>query len=263
MFNKTKGVIVKKLLLIGTILIATACTPSRDEVRCTGHTLSSCKPAVYFDFNSSKIDTKNELYSSNFDWVAKKLKDWPDRTVTLIGHTDLKGRQEYNSALSGRRAAAIQEQLILRGVDPNRINIEAMGMVDPLTEEENKQDLNRRVDITFGHKNRTFFQACKDVWYDLFVEEEETEEVSKPVETVKKAPAKVEEVKKDVEKTKTGAKKDVKTVKADAKKTVAEVKTDVQKDAKEIKQDIKDDVKNIKEDAKKDVDNVQSKKEGK
>lgn len=214
-----KGVFVKKLLLIGTILIAAGCAPRRDEVCCNSHTLSTCEPAIYFEYDSAKIDMKKTTNQINLDWTARKLNDWPDRTVILTGHTDLKGREEYNAALSGRRAAAIQEQLILRGVDPNKIRIEARGMIDPLTEEADKQNLNRRVDITFGHTGRTFFQACKDVWYDLFVEDEDAPKEETPL------------IIKDIEE---GTKTEVK-----------EVKEDVQKDN------------NIKEDVKKDVNNVQ------
>ena len=241
---------MKKLLLIGTILIAAGCTPRRDEVCCKSHTLSTCEPAVYFEYDSAKIDMNKTTNQINLDWVAKKLQDWPDRTVILTGHTDLKGREEYNAALSGRRAKSIQEQLILRGVDPNKIKIEARGMIDPLTEDADKQDLNRRVDITFAHKGRTFFQACKDVWHDLFVEEED-------VEVKQDTPAPVEEVKTEVKVEEVKAEAKIEEVKVEVKQDVAEIKTEVKNDVKEIKEDTQKDVNNIKEDAPKDVNSVQ------
>ena len=193
-----------------------------------------CEPAIYFEYDSYKVDTENKTNRINLNWIAEKLNRYPDRTVILTGHTDLKGTEDYNTPLSGRRAASIQEQLILLGVDPNQIKIEAKGMDDPLTTEEERQNLNRRVDVTFGHRNRSFFDACKDVWTELFVEEdEETTEEVKP--EVTEPAAKIEKVKTDV-----------KDAKADAKK-----------DVKEIKQDTKKDVNNIKEDVKKNVNNVQ------
>ena len=166
----------------------------------------------------------------------------------MTGHTDLKGTENYNTPLSGRRAASIQEQLILLGVDPNQIKIEAKGMDDPLTTEEEKQNLNRRVDVTFGHRNRTFFDACKDVWTELFIEDD----VEEAEEAQQNASVAVKEVKTET------------VVKAEeVKKDATDAKAEVKSDVKEIKQDVKNDVNNIKEDAKKDVNNVQPTKEGK
>ena len=237
MSNKTKGVIVKKLLLIGTILVAVGCgcAPRRDEI-CPSSTLAMCEPAIYFEYDSSKIDDKNAV---TIDWIAQKLNTFPDRTVTLAGYTDLNGRENYNLSLSGRRAAAIQEALILRGVDPNQIIVEAKGMTDPLATEEEKQNLNRRVDVTFGHKQRSLADACKETWNELFCEEEAVQ-------------AEIDE-----------AREEAKATAAEAKKDSADAKAEVKNDVKEIKQDVKEDVKNVKEDVKKDVNNIQPNKEGK
>ena len=272
--TKAKGVLVKKLLLIGTILLAVGCSPRRDK-SCPSSTFAMCEPVVYFEYDSAKLDKNN---SDNIRWIAEKLKRQPDRLVVLTGYTDLKGRENYNLTLSGRRAIAIQEELILRGVNPNQIKIEAKGMSDPLTTEEEKQNLNRRVDITFEHIPHSFFDACKEKWNELFAEEE-TEEVPAKVEEVKKAPAKVEQVKADVKKDAEAVKTDVQQnvaetqvevqqtvveVQADAQQNVVEVQqevvnvqADVQNDVNQINQDVQQDVNTIKEDVQQDVNNVQ------
>ena len=85
MSNKTKGVIVKKLLLIGTILVVAGCAPRRDEVCCMSNVLSMCEPAIYFDYDSYKVDTENKTNRINLNWIAEKLNRYPDRTVILTG----------------------------------------------------------------------------------------------------------------------------------------------------------------------------------
>ena len=62
-----KGVFVKKLLLIGTILIAAGCAPRRDEVCCNSHTLSTCEPAIYFEYDSAKICFEKAAFYGNVD----------------------------------------------------------------------------------------------------------------------------------------------------------------------------------------------------
>ena len=272
--TKAKGVLVKKLLLIGTILLAVGCSPRRDK-SCPSSTFAMCEPVVYFEYDSAKLDKNN---SDNIRWIAEKLKRQPDRLVVLTGYTDLKGRENYNLTLSGRRAIAIQEELILRGVNPNQIKIEAKGMSNPLTTEEERQNLNRRVDVTFEHIPHSFLDACKEKWNELFAEEE-TEEVPAKVEEVKKAPAKVEQVKADVKKDAEAVKTDVQQnvaetqvevqqtvveVQADAQQNVVEVQqevvnvqADVQNDVNQINQDVQQDVNTIKEDVQQDVNNVQ------
>ncbi|MBP5533961.1 MAG: OmpA family protein [Alphaproteobacteria bacterium] len=239
---------MKKLLLIGTILVAVGCgcAPRRDEI-CPSSTLAMCEPAIYFEYDSAKIDDKNAV---TIDWIAQKLNTYPDRTVTLAGYTDLNGRENYNLSLSGRRAAAIQEALILRGVDPNQIIVEAKGMTDPLATEEDKQNLNRRVDVTFGHKQRSLADACKETWDELFCSKEAVKEEADKAQ--QDASATAEEVKEEA-----------KATVAEVKKDANDAKADIKNDVKEIKKDVKEDVKNVKEDVKNDVNDIQPNKEGK
>ena len=254
--TRAKGVLVKKLLLIGTILLAVGCSPRRDK-SCPSSTFAMCEPVVYFEYDSAKLDRNN---SDNIRWIAEKLKRQPDRLVVLTGYTDLKGRENYNLTLSGRRAIAIQEELILRGVNPNQIKIEAKGMSDPLTTEEERQNLNRRVDVTFEHIPHSFFDACKEKWNELFAEEE-TEEVPAKVEEVKKAPAKVEQVKADVKKdaeaVKTDAQQNVAEVQADAQQNVVEAQADVQQNVAETQVEVQQTVVEVQADAQQNVVEVQ------
>lgn len=247
---------MKKLLLIGTILIAAGCSPRRD-LSCPSSTLSMCEPSIYFDYDSSDILDMNK---NNIDWIAMKLNDWPGKIATLTGYADVRGTEEYNLALSGRRAAAVQEQLIIRGVDPNQIKIEAKGKNYPLTRKESEQDRNRRVDVTFAYPPNKFEATLQGWWDAMFggddeepapVVEEETAEV------IEEAPAKVEEVKADAAVKVEAVKQNANNVKRDVKTDAKAVKADAQNNVIIIKNDVQKDVNNIKEDARKDVNNVQ------
>ena len=216
---------MKKLLLIGTILLAAGCSPRRDEV-CPTSTLAMCEPAVYFEFDSDVLDPKND---ANLDWVAKKLADWPNRVVILTGHSDLIGVEDYNMSLSGRRSIAIKKALMERGVAENRIRLEAKGMIDPLTTEEERQELNRRVDVTFKNRNRSILKAYND-FCDEYCNPSKKEEV-------KKCPKKQAE--------------------EEAKAKAQAAQGEVKQDAKDLKNDVQADVKSVKEDVKKDASKVQ------
>jgi outer membrane protein OmpA-like peptidoglycan-associated protein len=69
--------------------------------------------------------------------------------VEVQGHTDDSGTPDYNLRLSGERANAVREALILNGVEPNRLTARGYGQEKPLvpnTNEANKAK-NRRVQL--------------------------------------------------------------------------------------------------------------------
>ena len=144
----------KKFLLLGIGLMLTACSSPRHDEWCAGNTLKYCEPAVYFATDSSKLNSQT---IQKLTWVVDKMKRWPDRTVVVSGNTDLQGNAEYNLVLSLRRAEAVKSYLVEQGIAANRIKTQALGKSNPLTTEEKSQDINRRVDITFGHEDHKFF----------------------------------------------------------------------------------------------------------
>lgn len=81
--------------------------------------------------------------------LARNLQEYPNSTVTVIGHTDNTGEAAYNQDLSARRASTVANVLISSGVPASRLRTIGRGEDAPvatnLTPEGRQQ--NRRVEI--------------------------------------------------------------------------------------------------------------------
>jgi outer membrane protein OmpA-like peptidoglycan-associated protein len=91
------------------------------------------------------------------DEIAKALKENPNiASVTITGYTDRLGTDDYNLALSKRRAESVQLYLMRMGVDRSRLTVVGKGEADAVVkcDEKDQQALikclepNRRVEIT-------------------------------------------------------------------------------------------------------------------
>ena len=66
------------------------------------------------------------------DGQANWLLTNTDYTATIEGHADEQGTREYNLALGARRASAVQDYLVSKGIAANRIDIVTYGKERPL-----------------------------------------------------------------------------------------------------------------------------------
>jgi len=101
---------------------------------------------ISFDFDSAEIKPG---FRTTLDKIADILRQYPDTTVRVVGHTDSRGSSEYNQRLSERRAAAVARYLESRGVSPDRISYEGRGEREPRASNDTEagRRLNRRVEI--------------------------------------------------------------------------------------------------------------------
>jgi len=69
--------------------------------------------------------------------------------ITLAGHTDIVGTEEYNQKLSDRRAKAVADYLIRKGINPSRINVVGYGSKKPVAPNDTEEGRakNRRVEV--------------------------------------------------------------------------------------------------------------------
>ena len=84
---------------------------------------------VLFAVDQSTIDASAMVV---LDGQAEWLMTNPEFTALVEGHADEQGTREYNLALGARRAAAVRDYLVSRGVAPNRINTISFGKERPL-----------------------------------------------------------------------------------------------------------------------------------
>lgn len=82
--------------------------------------------------------------------VAEALtKSNPDSSITVEGHTDSQGSRDTNMALSLKRADAVRDQLVARGVAADRIKSAGLGPDRPIADNKSPEGRanNRRVEI--------------------------------------------------------------------------------------------------------------------
>ncbi len=84
---------------------------------------------VYFDFDKSQLKSNEKNKLSN---QAIWLKNNKYKTITVEGHTDYLGTQEYNLALGERRANASKSFLVKQGVDSKKIKSVSFGKEQPV-----------------------------------------------------------------------------------------------------------------------------------
>ncbi len=97
--------------------------------------------------------TDQDAVSSSFyptlNSVALVLKKFNRTLVDVNGHTDSTGNDDYNLALSERRALSVANYLNAQGVDGRRFSVKGYGEAHPIASNDTPQGraLNRRVEI--------------------------------------------------------------------------------------------------------------------
>lgn len=83
---------------------------------------------VYFGFDEATIQ---ESERDRLDKNASCIEQTKTRQVFVLGHTDTSGTEEYNIALSERRAQSVADFLARLGVDPARMQVVPKGETEP------------------------------------------------------------------------------------------------------------------------------------
>ena len=103
--------------------------------------------SIYFE--SGKALIKPESFGL-LDEIASVIVDHPELTkIRIEGHTDSRGSASANKALSERRAAAVRDYLVDKGVEAERLESEGFGEERPLDAANTAEahEKNRRVDF--------------------------------------------------------------------------------------------------------------------
>ena len=102
---------------------------------------------IYFDFDKDDVKPESE---PTLKEIANLLKNNPQINLYVVGHTDMKGKFEYNVNLSKRRAAAVVKELTTNyGIKSSRLSPDGVGPLSPVAtnETEDGRKKNRRVEL--------------------------------------------------------------------------------------------------------------------
>lgn len=90
------------------------------------------------------IDAQNEI-----DQIAAALREYPLATARIEGFSDNSGNAQMNLDLSTARAKAVQNELINRGIEANRLEAVGRGSEAPVASNESEagQNSNRRIEF--------------------------------------------------------------------------------------------------------------------
>ena len=85
---------------------------------------------IFYDFDKASLRPESK---AALDEMAQVMRDNPNITIEMASHTDRKGSDEYNLALSERRAKSVIDYLISVGIAPDRLQHIGYGESRPKT----------------------------------------------------------------------------------------------------------------------------------
>ena len=101
---------------------------------------------LYFDYDSDKILPNSYAEIQRLMLFLKQNKNIK---IKIVGHTDNQGSNAYNLDLSRRRAEALMNALIQKGISADRLIAEGKGSTQPITTNDTEEGRaqNRRVEV--------------------------------------------------------------------------------------------------------------------
>ena len=95
----------------------------------TGEKITVAADAL-FDFNKAVLRPEGK---AKLDELVSKAAAIKLEVILAVGHTDRLGGDAYNQKLSEKRAAAVKEYLVAKGIEANRVYTEGKGEKQPVT----------------------------------------------------------------------------------------------------------------------------------
>lgn len=99
-------------------------------------------------FAVAQADIQPQFYGP-LDRIAETLRQYPQTVIDVVGHADSTGADDYNQALSERRAGSVASYLLNRGVLRDRLFAAGRGESQPVASNATEQGRaqNRRVEV--------------------------------------------------------------------------------------------------------------------
>ena len=101
---------------------------------------------AFFDFDKSVLKPEGK---AKLDDLVSKMNGLNLEVIIAVGHTDAIGTDAYNQKLSIRRADAVKNYLVSKGIEKNRVYTEGKGEKQPVADNKTTggRAKNRRVEI--------------------------------------------------------------------------------------------------------------------
>jgi len=109
---------------------------------------------AFFDFNKDNLKPEGK---AKLDDLVSKMQGINLEVIIAVGHTDAIGGDAYNQKLSVRRADAVKNYLVGKGIEKNRVYTEGKGEKQPVADNKTSDGRakNRRVEIeVVGTRNQ-------------------------------------------------------------------------------------------------------------
>ena len=174
--------------LLGAALLLGACSaPPQQAVMAPPPPPPVQAPSfmVFFDWDRSDLSAQA---MSTIQQAAAAYKSNSGARITAIGHTDTSGPNDYNMALSLRRASAVKGALVQSGVPAGSIDTIGKGEEGLLVQTGDgvREPQNRRVEILGGPMQqasifqdpRAYCKALTDKWREFRTSQVDTREAA-------------------------------------------------------------------------------------
>lgn len=110
-------------------------TGDASGVKPSGEKITLAADAL-FDFDKAVLRPEGK---AKLDEVISKASALKLEVILAVGHTDRIGKDAYNQKLSEKRAAAVKEYLVSKGIEANRVYTEGKGEKQPVTGDKCKK----------------------------------------------------------------------------------------------------------------------------
>jgi outer membrane protein OmpA-like peptidoglycan-associated protein len=136
---------------------------------------------INFATDSSEIPAENQEI---LDLAAAKLSALPEATLKIIGHTDNQASHEYNQQLSEKRATAVRDYLVSKGVPAERLSVQGASYDHPVASNATEQGRfqNRRIEFTLSQAGEQVAAVGNAPTSEATQVEANQAEVAQPVE---------------------------------------------------------------------------------